>query len=352
VELLARTYYGNQVRGYLFAAGVALAVLVGAVVARLLLARKLGALAARTQTRVDDLVVDVIQHTRTWVVLVVAIYLGATSLTLPPHLGRGIQIAAVVALLVQIGLWSGGVIRFLAGNYRARKEREGDTGTLGTVQLLALVARAVVWAMVLLLILENLGVNVTALVAGLGIGGIAVALAIQNILSDLFASVSIMLDKPFAVGDLITVGPESGRVQSIGIKTTRLRSLSGEELVFANNDLLQSRIRNFERMTERRVLFTVGVTYQTPAAQVEELPALLRGLVEATPGVRFDRAHFKAFGDSALLYEVVYFVTTADYPGFMDAQQRINFAIVRAFEERGISMAYPTQTVFLQRPPS
>jgi small-conductance mechanosensitive channel len=195
--------------------------------------------------------------------------------------------------------------------------------------------------------LDNLGYNVSALLAGLGIGGIAVALALQNVLGDLFASLSITLDKPFVTGDFIIVGDLLGTVSHVGLKTTRVTSLSGEQLVFSNSDLLSSRIRNFKRMSERRVVFSFGVLYQTPVSQLEEIPAIVREIVESTDTTRFDRAHFKEFGDSAYLYEVVYYVREPDYNLYMDRQQQINLELCRRFEERGIEFAYPTRTLHL-----
>jgi small-conductance mechanosensitive channel len=200
-----------------------------------------------------------------------------------------------------------------------------------------------------LLVLENLGVDITALVAGLGIGGIAVALAAQNVLADLFASVSILLDKPFEVGDTIHVGDMIGTVQNIGIKTTRLRSVTGEQLVMSNSDLLRERIRNYKRMTERRALFTVSVTYDTPVATLEKIPQLVRAIVEAQPNTRFDRAHLHSFGDSSLDFEVAYFITRAEYMVFMDVQQIINLSLLRQLQELGVSFAFPTRTVHLLR---
>ncbi len=341
------TFYHNTIREYLVALGVALGTVVGAQLVRWIVTRRLHALASHTETKVDDMLVDLLERTRFWAVLVVAAYLGSLSLTLHPELRRAIRFAAVVSVLLQIGLWATGTVRFAVANYRQRKEAEGDTSSLGTILVLTVVARMVMWVIVVLLVLDNLGVDVTALVAGLGIGGVAVALALQNILGDLFASVSIMLDRPFEVGDFVILGAEMGNIETIGIKTTRVRSLSGEQLVFANSDMLKSRIRNYKRMQERRVVFTVGVTYQTPADQVESLPLLLENIVSAVEGVRFDRSHFKGFGDSALIYEVVYWVESPDYKVYMDAQQRMNFAIVRSFEELGVEIAYPTQTLHI-----
>jgi small-conductance mechanosensitive channel len=204
---------------------------------------------------------------------------------------------------------------------------------------------------ILILILDQLGFDVTTLVASLGIGGIAVALAVQNILSDLFGSLSIALDKPFLMGDFVVVGDIAGTVEHVGLKTTRIRALTGEQVVVANADLLGSRIHNYKRMDQRRIVFGFGVTYDTPADKLERLPGIVREIIEAQEHARFDRAHFKAFGASSLDYEVVYFVTVADYNRFMDTQQGINLALVRHLAAEGIEFAFPTQTLHLATVP-
>jgi small-conductance mechanosensitive channel len=214
------------------------------------------------------------------------------------------------------------------------------------VAALGFVARLVVWASVLLVALETLGVQVTAVVAGLGIGGIALALAAQNVLGDVFAWICILLDKPFLVGDFLVVGEFKGSVEKIGIRTTRLRSVTGEELIFSNNDLLGSRIRNYQRMNERRGELVVGVTYQTPPEKLREIPAMLREAAERQELARFDRAHFRSFGASSLDFEMIYWVKRPEYPVFMDVQQAINLEVFRRFETEGIEFAYPTQTIF------
>jgi small-conductance mechanosensitive channel len=204
---------------------------------------------------------------------------------------------------------------------------------------------------VLLLTLDNLGVNITALVAGLGIGGVAVALALQNVLGDLFASLSIALDRPFVVGDFLAVDTFLGSVEYIGIKTTRLRSLDGEQIILSNSDILKSRVRNYGRMVERRVQFATRVSYEVSVELIEKIPGLIRDAIEAQQSTRFDRSHFLRHGDAALEFETVYFVTTADYNRFMDIQQAINLRIHRKFEELGVSFAMPTQKLlFAPRP--
>jgi small-conductance mechanosensitive channel len=198
------------------------------------------------------------------------------------------------------------------------------------------------------MVLDNVGIDVTALVAGLGVGGIAVALAVQNVLGDLFASLSIALDKPFTLGDFLIIDDYMGSVEHIGLKTTRIRSLSGEQLVFSNTDLLKSRIKNYGRMFERRVVFKIGVTYQTPRDKIELIPTIIREAIESQEPVRFDRSHFQAYGDFSLLFETVYYVLKPDYNLYMDIQQAINLEIHRRFEQESIEFAYPTQTLILQ----
>jgi len=213
---------------------------------------------------------------------------------------------------------------------------------------LGFVIKLLLWSIVMLLALDNLGIDVTALVAGLGVGGIAVALAVQNVLGDLFASLSIVLDKPFVIGDFVVVDTLSGTVEHVGLKTTRIRSISGEQIIVSNADLLKSRIRNYKRMQERRVVFAIGVEYRTPAAKLERIPDWLREIVSAQSNLRFDRAHLVSFGDSAIMYEVVYFVTDSDYLRYVDNQQEINLGIVRRFEAEGVRFAYPSRTVYVR----
>ena len=327
---------------------LALAVFAGAAILFALVKRvvlfRLAQIAERTETDLDDLFVDLVRRTTRVFILVMAARIASHWLLLSESTHVWLSRGAILATWFQVGMWGLGLVGF--GLNRLVKSRSGDdpARTMGA-SILSLIARVVVWTTVLLLCLDNLGVNVTALITGLGVGGIAVALALQNVLGDLFASITILLDKPFVVGDAITIGEFVGTVEEIGIKTTRLRSVNGELIVVGNSDLVNSRIRNWKRLNERRALFTIGVTYSTPHAALEAIPGILKEIIETTPNARFDRAHFKSFGDWALLFEAVYFCTKPEYNALMDVQQRINLEIKRRFEERGIEMAYPTQTV-------
>ncbi|MCC4115871.1 mechanosensitive ion channel family protein [Aromatoleum toluclasticum] len=293
------------------------------------------------------LLVDLLAATRVLLAAAIALYIATQLLELPASFDKAIDRAFVALLVLQAGMWANRGLDFFLKR-RFGGSESGDEGAREmTRSLLSFIGRVVLWAVVLLLILDNMGFNVTALVASLGIGGVAVALAVQNILGDLFASLSIAIDKPFVIGDFIIVDDLMGTVEHVGLKTTRIRSLGGEQIVFSNNDLLGSRIRNYKRMQERRAVFAVGVTYDTRAAQLEEIPGVIREAVEAQPGVRFDRAHFKAFGPSSLDFEVVYYVEEPDIVRYMDAQQAINLRLVREFAARGIQFAFPTRTLHL-----
>ncbi len=250
-------------------------------------------------------------------------------------------------LTFQATVYASDFIRRYINSARLRRGRE-DPSRVSSFGILSFAAQVAVWSLALLVALQNLGFEITALVAGLGIGGIAIAFALQNILGDIFCSVAIILDKPFAVGDFIIVGEQSGMVENIGIKTTRVRSLWGEQIVFSNADLTSSRIRNYKRMKERRVVFSIGVVYQTPLEKLERIPCLIRESIQANPRTRFDRAHFQKFGDFALVFEVVYYVLDSDYNVYMDIHQNINLTIFRRFEEEGVQFAYPTQELVIR----
>ena len=349
MPLLKTVFYHNTVQTWIIALGVVVVAFVALKLLKGLLHRRFAALAKKTATDIDDLVADLIGRVKLYFLLAVALYVGSQFLTLPEALKTFLQKLAVVTFLLQAVVWGSAVLDFLI--HRARKKKgEEDKAGLTTFSALAFAGRLVLWSVALLLVLDNLGVDITALVAGLGVGGIAVALALQSILGDLFASMSIVLDKPFVIDDFIIVDNLMGTVKHIGLKTTRVQSLTGEEIVFSNSDLLRSRIKNYKRMIERRILFTVGVTYQTPAEKLEAVPGMIREIVEAQERVRFDRAHFKQFGAFSLDFETSYYVTDPDYLVYMDIQQAINMALFRKFEAEGIEFAYPTQTVFVEKP--
>ena len=346
MEYLHTSFLGNPILRWATAAGLMIATIIALRVAKAVLVNRLTALAKRTATEWDDIITAALAKTSFLFLLVVGVVVGAQILTLSARASAAAGSLLVIASLVQAGIWAGTMLTRWLESYRRREMKE-DPATATTVGALGFVGRILLWTAVLLLALDNLGVDITTLVAGLGVGGIAVALALQNVLGDLFASLSIVLDKPFVLGDFLIIDDHLGSVEYIGLKSTRLRSLSGEQLIFSNSDLLKSRVRNFGRMYERRIVFGVGVTYQTPRAKLERIPGIIREAVEAQEKTRCDRSHFKGFGDFSLDFETVYYVTVPEYATYMDIQQAINLRVHERFEAEGIEFAYPTQTLFV-----
>lgn len=344
---LEKVYLGNTVQNWLIALVILLvAFTVLKIIQRLVISR-LSKLAAATDNQIDDLLVSMLKQTKFFILLVASAYVATQAITIKPSLAVLWQKVFILILIVQGGLWAGVGISFGLQRTVARRMNQ-DASSATTINLLGFIARVVLWVIVLLLILDNLGVNITGLVAGLGIGGIAVALALQNILGDLFASLSIVLDKPFIIGDFVVVDALSGTVEHIGLKTTRVRSLSGEQLIFSNNDLLKSRIRNYKRMEERRIVFGFGIVYQTPLEKLTFIKTMVGDIIKKQENARLDRVHFKEYGASSLDFEVVYFVAKPDFNLYMDVQEAINLEIFRRFQEEGIEFAYPTRTLYLQ----
>jgi len=298
-------------------------------------------LAARVYGPLRDCLAEIVAGTQAGLLTALALWAGSLCLDLPGEVPRVLARVAVVAFLVQAWFWGSRLIRCTLRNML------GDRLAPSTAApVVGFLLRTALGLLVLLLALEGFGVNVSAILAGLGVGGIAVALAVQNILGDIFGSLSIALDKPFIVGDFIIVGDCIGTVRHIGLKSTQVQSLSGEQIILSNADLLKSRIRNFKRMSERRVVFGFGLAHTTPADRLEQVPVQIQAIIQAQPRTRFDRAHFLAFGDSALQFEVVYYVLDVDYNIYMDLQQAINLALLKTFRAGGISLAHPVRTVF------
>lgn len=281
------------------------------------------------------------------VMLLVALDVSTKALDLPDKANNVMNGLTAVTLLLTVGLWGNVIITFIVGR-KLRGKVSGHASAATTLTVIAFAARVVLWSALLLLGLDNFGIDITALVAGLGISGIAAALAAQKILGDIFASLAIVFDKPFVIGDLVSIDGFSGYVESIGMKTTRLRSVTGELLVFSNNDLLNSRIRNFQNVEERRLQFTFGVTYETGYEKLKSIPKLVEEIITAQPAARFDRAHFKDFGDSSLNFEVVFFARENGFKEAMDVQQAVNFELYRRLEQAQIEFAYPTRTVYVR----
>jgi small-conductance mechanosensitive channel len=294
------------------------------------LAKRLDVFAVKTNNKFDDVAVAMLGNTNRAIIFAVALLIAFSTLDLPKKWEPWVHHSWIIAIGMQVALWLNYGINVWMRSYM-------DRATTTTIVFLT---RLVIWFTLLLAILANVGINITAFVASLGIGGIAVALSLQNILSDLFASLSIALDKPFEIGDFIVVADMQGTVENIGVKTTRIRSLTGEQVVTSNTELLKKTIHNFKRMSERRSLFTFKIKYDTSPDLAAKLPTLIKEIIVKIPGTRFDRAHFKHFGDNALEYEVVYYVLNPDYNQYMNIQQSVNLELLQACSQNGIALAH------------
>jgi small-conductance mechanosensitive channel len=349
MEILTYTIGNNSVKDYLVALAVFVLAAIVLKIFKHVIIDKLKKISDKTGTELDDLLIKIVDNIGWPFYLLLSLYIALKSIQIP----RFIETTLGYVLLVVVTYY---VIRGIQDliDYGTRKliikrqeeEKEADTSF---IDLLSRILKGVLWGVAVVLILSNLGYNVSALIAGLGIGGLAVAIALQSVLSDIFSSFSIYFDKPFKVGDFIIVGDDLGVVKKIGIKTTRLQSLWGQEIVISNNELTSTRINNYKKMENRRIHFTFGVVYDTPTEKLKKILEIVKDLFDGVELADLDRVHFKEFGDFSLNFEVAYYVSTGDYNRYMDTRQEINFALKERFEEEGIEFAYPTQTVFVNK---
>jgi len=344
---LQQTFLHNRILDYLICLSVFLIGIIVIQIFKRFLLKRLREWAKRTTTTIDDFLIRMIEKELLPLFYFGAFYVSIQGLTLNPALEKGINVLGLILLTIFGVRFLLAVIVYGLENYWVKKEKDvakkqGLKGILMTVKV-------IVWGLAIIILLDNFGIKVSALIAGLGIGGVAIALAAQSILGDLFSYFSIFFDRPFEIGDFIIVGDLLGTVEHIGIKTTRVRSLGGEQLVFSNTDLTNSRVRNYKRMDRRRVVFRLGVTYETGLRELKEIPVVITNIIKGIDDTVFDRAHFFSYGDFSLVFEVVYYVIGSDYNKYMDIQQEINLKIKEEFEKHGIEFAYPTQTLYLNK---
>ena len=346
-EFLNQTFWGNTIQSYFIAAGIFIFGLILVKVLEKIVLYRLKKWAAKTETTIDDLLIKSVEKSIIPLLFYGIFYSAITSLTFVERVSRIIEIASLFIVTFFIVRFVSSSIMFTISYFIKKQERGEEKAR--QLRGMTVLINIFVWVIGIVFIMGNLGFDISAVIAGLGIGGIAIALAAQTILGDLFSYFVIFFDRPFEVGDMITVQDKVGTVEYTGIKTTRIRALTGEQLVFSNTDLTNSRIHNFKKMQERRVLFKLTIVYQTPASSLEEIPKIVRGIIEKHTDVRFDRGHFSSYGDFSLNFEFVYFVISADYVKYMDTHQAINLEIYKEFEKRGIEFAYPTQTLYLNK---
>jgi small-conductance mechanosensitive channel len=347
-ELFDESYFGNPAWRWIVAGAVALGILFVLLLLRRLTRKQYARLAATPQDELMEVPLHVASRTTVWFLLIASVFLGLQTLELPDKAARVVITLFTIAAFWQLGLWATTAV-LATLERKQHKALAVDRAAAGSLGIIGFIARLTIWALVLLLTLSNLGIQIQPLLAGLGIGGIAVALAAQNILGDLFASLSITLDRPFVLGDTLQVDDFVGTVEYIGVKSTRLRSVNGEQIVMPNSNLIASRVRNHTRATERRVVFTISVGQETSREQLQKIPGTIRGLIEAHSDVRFDRSHFAKIAAASFDFEAVYVVRTTNYNRHMDILQDINLRLVEEFEKQGIAFAYPAQRLYLEQ---
>ena len=349
-KLVEATYMGNTLWQLTVAASIAVGTFFVLLLIRRALHSRYTKLAATPESELLELPLQMASRTTVLFILLAALFVGAQWLVLPPPASRALTTVFTIAAFWQIGIWA--TIGVLGALERKRRTTlANDAAAASSIGVIGFVARATIWSFVLLLTLDNLGIEIKPLLAGLGIGGIAVALAAQNILGDLFASLSITLDRPFVVGDALQVDDFNGTVEYIGVKSTRLRSLSGEQIIMPNANLLSSRVRNHSRLLQRRVVLNISVDQQTPVEMLQEIPGKIRQLIESHEPIRFDRSHFAKIGPSSFDFEAVYFVLTNDYAKHMDILQDINLRLVQWFGENNIVLATPQRVYYVDQHP-
>lgn len=345
--ILKQQYWGNSVCQW----ASSVAIIIGSIIViklfKFFVLRRIKSWSLKTTTTWDNFIVQLLESSVLPLLYITAVYTALSILSLPASVDKLIDAAYMVAITFF-------VLKVLSATFKKfihsyiHKEEDSESKEKQAAGLLV-VANIFIWMLGIIFLIDNFGYNVTTLIAGLGVGGIAIALAAQTVLGDLFSYFVIFFDRPFRIGDFIAVGDKNGVIEYIGIKTTRIRTLSGEQLVCSNTDLTNSRLHNYKLMERRRVLFSLGVTYQTGYEQLSEIPEIVKDIITSKDKVQFDRGHFSAYGDFSLNFEFVYFVLDPNYNIYMDIQQDIYLHIFKEFEAKGIEFAYPTQTLYLNK---
>jgi len=331
--------------------GIAILIIIGALVIikifKGVLINKLKKWTLKTQTKWDDFLIERIEKSVIPLLYISSFYFALMTLNLNEKLQQVIHVAYLFSCTYYIlKIISAAFKKFVYSFIQTKENSESKEKQAGG---LIAITNIIIWIFGFIFLIDNLGYNVTTLIAGLGVGGIAIALAAQAVLGDLFSYFVIFFDRPFEIGDFVTVGPDSGIIEYIGIKTTRIQTLSGEQLVCSNTDLTNSRLRNYKRMTKRRIVFNLGVTYDTSYEKLSEIPEIVKNIIISKSELTFDRGHFSGFGDFSLNFEFVYYINSSEYNVYMDNQQAIYFDIFTAFQSEKIDFAFPTQTVYVNK---
>jgi len=348
-QILSLSFAGNTLFDYSFAAVVFIISIFILKIFKFIIVHKLKKLTKKTKTEIDDLIIDIIDRVHWPFYILLSLYISVQTIVIPDYAVTALHYIFIILFTYYIVKGINSIIDYSSEKIIQKAEKENKGEDTSFVGVLSRIIKIIMWIFAFVLVLSNMGYNISTILAGLGIGGIAIALALQSILGDIFAAFSLYFDKPFQKGDFIIIDNDMGTVKHIGIKTTRIETLQGQELVVSNKELTDKRINNYKKMEKRRVAFGFGVTYQTPTAKLKKIPDNVKKIINSIKGVEANRIHFKQFGDSSLNFEVVYYIDSNDYNVYMDVQQEINLKIKQEFEKEKIEFAYPTQTIFVEK---
>lgn len=345
--ILNQIFLGNRILDYVISFLTLIAGFVAARIFKTIIMSRLKNWASKRESTINNIVIDEFKRKVIPLIYFAALYFSISGLNLNPLLTKGVNIISLTLVIFLGASFISTIAGLIIKIYWSKIRQDSDQDFV--MNALVKAVQLMIWGLAIIIFLDNLGIEITALIAGLGIGGVAVAFAAQAVLADIFSYFTIFFDRPFETGDYIVIDNYMGTVENIGIKTTRIRSLTGEQLIFSNNDLTTSRVRNYKRMQNRRIDFNIGVTYDTGLDHLLEIPKLIQTIIEGVEDTIFERAHFFSYGDFSLIFEVVYYVIGRDYTKYMDIQQKINFALKDEFDQRGIEFAYPTQTLLIRK---
>lgn len=306
---------------------------------------KLQKISKKTEINYDD---ELIERMKSFGLF---FYLTITLLIVTQFMGLegNFKIAVSVLSIIVISGKLSSLVNLFSSLLLTKRKGGNEEVDLTIKSLLNIALKVVIWIVAFLLVFSALGQDLSTLVAGLGVSGIILGFALQNVMSDLFSSISIYFDQPFKIGDFVVIGDDNGTVKNIGLKSTRIKTLRGEELVISNKELSEIRIRNFKKLRKRRVAFELGVTYNTPRTKIAKIPKIIEKIVEKVDKAEFDRCYFSEFGDFSLKIEVVYNLNSGDIEKHVETKHQINLEIMKAFEKEKIKFAFPTQTIYLEK---
>ncbi len=346
---LKRPVGDNTIQDFLIVIGVFILSVLVLKIFKFILVAKFKKITAKTKMEIDDLLVKILDDLPWSFFVLLSLYIAVQFMTLPSVIAKIVYYMLVIVATYYAVRAAQRIVGYLADKIITQRKKTDQTHSAAVILSLSKILQGSLWLVAGLLVLSNMGVQISALIAGLGVGGIAIAFALQSVLEDIFSSISIYFDRPFEIGDFVILGEHMGIIKHIGLKTTRIRTLQGEELVISNRELTSTRIRNYKKMKRRRIVFGFGVTYDTPLEKLKRIPGMVKEIVAGIELATLDRVHFKEFADFSLNFEVVYYMEVSDYVKYMDTQQEINFGLKEVFEKEQIEFAFPTQTLYVNK---